>query len=164
MSSLDLVGEQSRRIMVWLFAMAVGSLLLIGLSGQAFAQAPRPMPAPEWTSLVDPVYNSTPANHATSKYESPLADLHQADPSGLLTQSLPAEFVAGNTSYSSRQNRSTATLVIGWNQPEFRHRRLYFEDPQIERGNAQRQFPNVAAGSNFVKSLIVFPIRLITGQ
>ena len=151
-------------------------LFLFGSGDQAFSQAPAPSLPVEWTSLVgladdsEPV-SSVPFVHdvqlsgsSSTGQESPLANLRQPDPSGLLTEVPVVEQIPGNTNYSNRQNRSEQTLSVGWNQPKLRHRRVYFEDPHIERGNEQRQFPNVAAGANFVKSLIVFPVRLVTGR
>ena len=154
-----------------------GLLFVIGLSGQAFAQAP---PAPnipqEWISSVDPTFEVEPESVIQSDRKSPLshdadfdqdhplANLRQADPSGLLTEVPEVEVVIGDTKYSRRQNHAEETLAVGWNQPDFRHRKLYFEDPPIERGNDQRRYPNLAAGASFVKSLVAFPIRLVTGR
>ena len=140
---------------------------MFGSSNQVVAQAPAPSIPRGWISLVDhevPVEDVALAHDAGLDRNQPLANLRQQDPSGLLTETSKAQQIIGDTSYSDRQNRSTETLVAGWTQPGLRHRRLYFEDPQIERGNAPRKFPNVAAGANFVKSLVAFPIRLVTDR
>ena len=97
-------------------------------------------------------------------FDNPLKDLRQPDPSSLLKEDSPAERIAGNTTYSSRQQRIEPTLAVSWSQPELRHRQLYFQDDQIERGNQKRQFPNVVAGAKFFKSVLTFPARLVTGK
>jgi len=169
---------RSRRGTIQLLSVMVGLLFLIGSGGQAFSQAPAPSLPVEWTSSIAPAggvlpVSEVPLNDSDNEpldnssllgRKHPLVNLRQSDPSGLLTEESAVEQVLGNTNYSNRQNRDEQTLAVGWNQPELRHRRLYFEDQQIERGNAQRQFPNTAAGVKFVKSLIAFPIRLVTGR
>ena len=145
-------------------------LFLFNSSEQVAAQAPAPRIPGEWISLVEPASNQAATNDnllgrdTNFNRNRPLADLRQPDPSGLLTEDPPVEQFIGNTSYSNRQNRSEETLATGWSQPELRYRRLFFEDKEIERGNSQRRFPNFAAGTNFVKSLVAFPVRLITGR
>ena len=137
---------------------------MIGLSGQAFAQAP---PAPnipqEWISSVDPTFEVEPETVIQSDRESPLshdadfdqdhplANLRQADPSGLLTEGPEVEVVIGDTNYSRRQNHAEETLAVGWNQPDFQHRKLYFEDLPIERGNDQASISQPCRGCKFRK-------------
>ena len=178
--ALDSVCMRSQRspirLAVKLLALMFGLLVSIGLSDQAVAQTPAPSIPGKWTSLVDLGSSNTPANNRLPPANNrplvrddfnrsqPLANLRQPDPSGLLTQAPAVELIVGDTNYSNRQNRSDQTLATGWSQPELRHRRLFFEDQQIERGNKQRRFPNFAAGTNFVKSLVAFPIRLVTGR
>jgi len=130
----------------------IGLLFLVFGGGQAFAQSPAPNLPVEWTSLAVP------------DQKSPLTNLRQSDPSGLLNEDQAVERISGNTSYLHRQNRSEPAISVQLTQPGLRHRQLYFQDEPIERGNAERRFPNVAAGANFFKSLIVFPIRLVTGN
>ena len=152
------------------FGMVIGVLAVVCSSGQACSQSSTRSNPGEWTSIVAPVTPVAPAIPLSSTVEyplgfnNPLKDLRQPDPSGLLEQNFPAQRILGNTNYSSRQNRSEPTLKVGWSQPKLRHRQLYFQDDQIERGNEKRQFPNVAAGAEFFKSLFVFPIRLTTGN
>ena len=152
------------------FGMVVGVLAVVCSNGQAYSQSSTRSNSGKWTKLVAPAVPVAPAIPTSSTVEdspvlvNPLKDLRQPDPSGLLEQDFPVERVFGNTNYSSRQNRSEAILPVGWSQPGLRHRQLYFQDDQIERGNEKRQFPNVAAGAKFFKSLFVFPIRLTTGN
>jgi len=167
------------------FGMVIGVLAVVCSSDQAHSQSSTRKNPSEWTSLVAPVAPSIPVSPAFTVapaipespvvpespaienplvLNNPLKDLRQPDPSDLLEQDVPAPRILGNTNYSSRQNRSEPVLPIGWSQPGLRHRQLYFQDDQIERGNEKRQFPNAAAGGKFFKSLFVFPIRLVTGN
>lgn len=151
-------------------SMVIGVLAVVCSSGQAFSQSSIRSNPGEWSSIVASVTPVAPAipSSATVGYplgfNNPLKDLRQPDPSGLLEQNYPAQRIVGNTNYSSRQNRIEPTLLVGWNEPGLRHRQLYFQDDQIERGNEKRHFPNVTAGAKFFKSLFVFPIRLVTGN
>ena len=111
-----------------------------------------------------PAILESPAIENPLVLNNPFENLRQPDPSGLLEQDVPALQILGNTNYSSRQNRSEPVLPVGWSQPGLRHRQLYFQDDQIERGIEKRQFPNAAAGGKFFKSLLAFPIRLVTGN
>lgn len=152
------------------FAMVVGALSVACSSGQAYSQSSTRSNPGEWTSLVSPSIPISPTIPVSptienySAFNNPLKDLRQPDPSGLLEQDFPAQRVLGNTNYSSRQNRSEPILPVGWSQPGLRHRQLYFQDDQIERGNEKRQLPNVVAGAKFFKSVFVFPLRLVTGN
>ena len=149
---------------------AFGILAMFCWSGQAYSQSSTRSDSEEWTNVEAPAISVAPAISPSSTIENslglnnPLKDLRQPDPSGLLEQNFPNQRTLGNTNYSSQQNRSSPTLLVGWSQPGLRHRQLYFQDDQIERGNEKRQFPNATAGAKFFKSLFVFPIRLVTGN
>ena len=149
------------------FGMAIGVLVVDCSSDQVYSQSSTQSDPGAWVSLVAPVEPAIPVSNAVEHslaFNKPLKDLRQPDPSGLLKQDSPAARISGNTNYSFRQNRSEPVLAIGWSQPKLRHRQLYFQDDQIERGNEKRQFPNAAAGAKFFKSLFVFPIRLVSGN
>ena len=152
------VSRLPRRLTVQLLWFSVVVLLINGWCDQALAQSSTRSDPGNWSSL------GSPAVENRSSYNSPLAGLRQPDPSNLLTESPAIPQVAGNTKYSHGQHRNDPTLVLGLSQPDLRHRQLYFEDGLIERGNVSRRFPNVTAGAEFFKSLLVFPIRLVTGK
>ena len=156
--SVKRLSSSRRQRSLQLLGLMVALLLANCSAGQAFSQSPISSHPEKWISLVLPAIQNAP------NFNNPLKDLRQPDPSGLLSEDLALEQIAGNTNYSHGQQRYEPTLVMGWSQPGLRHRKLYFEDDQIERGNVARPFPNVTAGGKFFKSLIAFPIRLISGQ
>ena len=185
---MNSIPRRQRMLVRVAFGMVIGVLVVVCSSDQSYSQSSTRSNPGEWTSLVAPsipvappiptsttipvapaipelpAISTSPAIENSLAFNNPLKDLRQPDPSGLLAQNVPAAQVLGNTNYSSRQNRTEPILPIGWSQPGLRHRQLYFQDDQIERGNENRKFPNVIAGAKFFKSLFVFPIRLVIGN
>ena len=191
---MNSIPRRQRMLVRVAFGMVIGVLVVVCSSDQSYSQSSTRSNPGEWTSLVapsipvappmptsttipvapaipalpgisaSPAISTSPAIENSLAFNNPLKDLRQPDPSGLLEQNVPAAQVFGNTNYSSRQNRTEPILPIGWSQPGLRHRQLYFQDDQIERGNENRKFPNVIAGAKFFKSLFVFPIRLVIGN
>ena len=91
----------------------------------------------------------------------PLMQVQQEDPSGLLAQS-EANYSqqANQLSYAELFNKPIIQSTARWTAPNFYHRPLLFEDVNLERYGNQTRYQNITSAAKFFGTIPTLPYRV----